>query len=513
MPGKLILAIDQGTTNTKVLLIDRSGAVVARASHPLSIQFPQPAWVEQDARALWTSVVEAMVEVLARVPDAEIAAIGISNQRESVIAWERRTGEPVGPCVVWQCRRTAPFCDQLRARGLDPFLRERTGLPVDPLFSASKASWLLDAAPGGRARAASGDLCIGTVDSWLLWNLTGGAVHATDATNASRTQLMNLAGTRWDPELLALFDIPEVCLPTVRASSGLFGHTAGIGSLPAGVPVGSLIGDSHAAMFGHASFRAGATKATYGTGSSLMMLTPSVAASSHGLAGTVAWRLDDKVQYALEGNITNTGGAVQWIGEFLGLPQPAEGAASMAETVADSGGVYVVPAFAGLGAPHWDAGARGLIFGLTRGSTAAHVARATVDAIAYQVHDVFDAMQKDAAGGMPELLADGGASRNDSLMQFQADILGCPVVRSTSADLSACGAGWLAGLAADYWGSLAELQALPRETRRFEPRMEPRRRRELLSGWNDAVARARSVRNAPDPALAAVCGAIDTHAS
>ncbi len=508
--GKLVLTIDQGTTNTKVLLMGRSGEVVARASRPVSIVFPQPAWVEQDARALWTSVTEAIDEVLALSPGAEIAAIGISNQRESVVAWDRRSGEPVGPCVIWQCRRTAPFCTQLRDRGLDSFIRERTGLPIDPLFSASKAAWLLASAECGRSRAASGDLCIGTVDSWLLWNLTGGAVHATDATNASRTQLLNLRGLAWDTELLQLFEIPAPCLPTVLSSSGVFGETVGIGNLPAGVPVASLIGDSHAAMFGHGCFEAGATKATYGTGSSLMMLTHSAVASSHGLAATIAWFLSGHVQYALEGNITNTGGAVQWLGEFLRLSQPAEHAAGMARSVGDSGGVYLVPAFAGLGAPYWDAGARGLISGLTRGSTAAHVARATLDSVAYQVFDVFEAMQKDAGASVPALLADGGASRNDDLMQFQADILSCPVIRSTSADLSACGAGWLAGLAVGYWESLAELRALPREGDRFEPSLDSGRRDELLSGWRDAVARARSTARQGDaPASAPLATAPD----
>jgi glycerol kinase len=338
-----------------------------------------------------------------------------------------------------------------------------------------------------------------------LWNLTGGAVHATDATNASRTQLLNLSRLAWDNELLQLFDIHAVCLPDVRASSGVFGQTAGTGNLPAGVPVASLIGDSHAAMFGHGCFETGATKATYGTGSSLMMLTCSVTASSHGLATTIAWFEGGHVQYALEGNITNTGGAVQWVGEFLGFSQPAEDAAAKARSVGDSGGVYLVPAFAGLGAPYWDAEARGLISGLTRGSTAAHVARATLDSIAYQVFDVFDAMQRDAGTSVPALLADGGASRNDSLMQFQADILGCPVIRSTSADLSARGAGWLAGLAVGYWESLAELQALPRQTDRFEPVVDGGRRDRLLSGWRDAVARSRSqVRSEGSPAEAAL---------
>lgn len=484
--GGLILAIDQGTTNTKAILLGPGGEAVARAARPLSIAFPQPGWVEQDAEALWASVAEAIDDCLAQVPEARIAAIGVSNQRESVIAWERSTGRPAGPCVVWQCRRTAAYCEELRARGLEAWLRERTGLGIDPLFSASKAAWLL-------ARAGGGDYCVGTVDSWLLWKLTGGAVHATDATNASRTQLLNLRRVAWDPELLELFGIPAQSLPQVRPSSGVFGHTVAAGRLPAGVPVASLIGDSHAALFGHAAFRPGAVKATYGTGSSLMTLTEAPVASARGLSSTIAWAREGAVQYALEGNITNTGGAVQWLGEFLRLEDPAREAAELAATVEDSGGVYVVPAFAGLGAPYWDAGARGLIFGLTRGTTAAQAARATVDSIAFQVADVFAAMRAEAGIELPELLADGGASRNDLLMQFQADVLGDPVVRSSSADLSARGAGWLAGLAVGYWRSLDELEALPRERERFEPRLGESRRRELLAGWHDAVARAGSV--------------------
>jgi glycerol kinase len=489
---KLILAVDQGTTNTKALLMDRAGSVLLRASRPLAVSFPQPGWVEQDARDLWTSVTEAVDECLAQCGDAEIAAVGISNQRESAVVWDRRTGTPAGPCVIWQCRRTAAFCDELRLSGLDATIRERSGLPLDPLFSASKFRWLLDHIEDGAARAAAGDLRAGTVDSWLLWNLTGGAVHATDAGNASRTQLLNLERCAWDAELLGIFAIPAACLPEVRASSSVVGTTAGFGRLPAGVPVASLVGDSHAALFGHAAFAPGAVKATYGTGSSLMSPLDRPVVSAHGLSTTVAWAQPGRIRYALEGNITNTGGAVQWLGDFLGLAGGAESVARLAAGVADSAGAYLVPAFAGLGAPHWDAGARGVLCGLTRGTTPAHVARATVDSIAYQVADVFQAMRQDAAMPLPALFADGGASRNGRLMQFQADILACPVIRSGSADLSAIGAAWLAGLAVGYWESLDELQRLPRATTRFEPAMRESRRAELLSGWRDALGRSRS---------------------
>jgi len=490
MKPTCVLAIDQGTTNTKVLLLDRSGKIAARASRPLEISFPRPAWVEQDAVRLWESVKEGIEECLAAAGDPRIAAIGVTNQRESIVAWERATGRPLAPCVVWQCRRSAPFCDELRARGLGPLLEERTGLAIDPLFSAGKMRWLLDNIPDGRRRAEQGEICLGTVDSWVAWNLTAGAAFATDATNASRTQLLNLKEVAWDGQLLEIFGVPRPALPEVRPSSAIIGVSAAIGRLAAGIPIASLIGDSHAALFGHAAFKPGSVKATYGTGSSLMTLTAEPVFSRQGISTTVAWWLGERASYALEGNILVTGGAVQWLGDFLGLPNPAQDAAALAEKAVDTGGVYLVPAFVGLGAPYWRADARGLITGLTRGTTAAQVARATLESIAYQVRDVFEAMQADAGVELPTLMADGGASRNDSLMQFQADILGRPVVRNLSADLSAIGAAWLAGLAAGVWKSIEELEALPRAEDRFEPRMTAAERQARYAGWRQAVARA-----------------------
>jgi glycerol kinase len=485
-----VLAIDQGTSNTKVLLFDERGDVVSRASRPVDIQFPQPGWVEQDALTLWGTVESAIDECLERAPASQVVAVGISNQRESVLVWERATGRPIGPVIVWQCRRTAPACDELRRRGARELLEERTGLTIDPLFSAGKIRWLLDAWPEGGRRAAGGELCAGTIDSWLVWTLTGGAVHACDQTNASRTQLFNLRARAWDPDLLSLFDIPEALLPAVRPSSGVLGTTIARGRLAAGVPVASAIGDSHAALFGHAAFSPGSVKATYGTGSSLMTTISEPFASRHGLSTTVAWAFEEATTYALEGNIMATGGAVDWLGRLLGLADPASGVAALARTVADTEGVYVVPALAGLGAPYWDAEARGLICGATRGSTAAHVARATIDSIAYQIRDVFEAMRED--GTAPHaLLADGGASRNDDLMQLQADVLGCPVIRSDSADLSAQGAAWLAGLAVGMWASTEALAALPRKVSRFVPVMGAAERDRRYRGWLDAVARAR----------------------
>lgn len=396
MKAKFVLAIDQGTTNTKVLLIDRGGAIAARASRPLEIRYPQPAWVEQDARALWRSVVDAARECLDKTA-GEVAGIGVSNQRESVIVWDRATGEPAGPCVVWQCRRTAQYCVELQERGLGPLIERTTGLAIDPLFSASKMRWLLDHIDDGQRRAEDGALCAGTVDSWVLWNLTGGAVHACDATNAARTQLFDLRRLAWHDELLRVFGIPAAILPEVRRSSAAYGMTAATG-LPAGLPIGSLIGDSHAALFGHAAFQPGSVKATYGTGSSLMTLTEGPALSERGLSSTIAWWHEAAARYALEGNITVTGGAMQWVGELLGLADGAQGAAALGASVADTGGVYLTPAFAGLGAPYWDPAARGAISGLTRGSNSAHVARAALESIAYQVVDVFDAMEADAGG-------------------------------------------------------------------------------------------------------------------
>ena len=487
-----ILAIDQGTTNTKVLLFDEASAVVARASTPVTISFPQPGWVEQDPVDLWRSVEEGIEACLAATgvgPDV----VAVTNQRESVLVWERDSGRPLGPCIVWQCRRTSAFCDELRSRGLQDTIEHKTGLTIDPLFSASKIRWLLDSVPNGHARAAAGELCAGTVDSWVLWNLTGGAVHACDATNASRTQLYGLHDGDWDDELLGIFEVPRQLLPEVRPSSGLFGATRRVRSLPEGLPIASLIGDSHAALFGQAAFEPGLVKATYGTGSSLMTVTPKPVRSGHGLSTTVAWALPGKVSYALEGNITMTGGAIDWFGRFLGAAEPATVVADLAAAAGDTGGVYVVPAFAGLGAPHWDDRARGLICGLTRGTSAAQVARATLESIAYQVRDVFDAMRSDTSQAPVSLLADGGASRNDSLMQFQGDMLGCPVVRSSSADLSALGAAWLAGLATNIWPSFDALARLPRHVDRFEATMSAVEREARYAGWTDAVRRARGI--------------------
>jgi glycerol kinase len=484
--SEYLLAVDQGTTNTKVILVNTSGECIAQASKPVDIHFPKPAWVEQDATIIWQSVKDAINECLTKVNQPTLAAIGVTNQRESILVWERSSGKPLGPVITWQCRRTAPFCETLRERGLAATLQEKTGLTIDPLFSASKARWLLENITNGKQRAENGELCIGTVDSWVLWNLTGGRQHRCDVSNASRTQLFNLHALSWDEELLNIFEIPKAALPEVLPSSHHFGKSVNIGSLPSGIPITSLIGDSHAALFGQAGFAAGSVKATYGTGSSLMIPTPNVMLSQKGLSSTVAWGLD-KVIYALEGNISVTGAAVQWLEQLLELDTSA--VTKLASQVETTEGLYLVPAFVGLGAPHWDDSARGLISGLTRGSNRAQLARATLECIAYQIRDVFDVMKAEANSNLNVLLADGGGSRNAWLMQFQANILGVPVLANSSADLSALGAAYLAGLQVGVWKNQAELAALPRTLERYEPNMSASQREALYSGWREAIAR------------------------
>lgn len=484
----LVLAIDQGTTNTKAILVAADGSVVGQASRPMDIEYPRPGWVQQDAAAIWAAVRECIDEVLESAGFPALAGIGISNQRESGVAWERDSGTPVGPTVTWQCRRSAALCDRLRGTARDHEIQARTGLPLDPGFTAGKWRWLLDEATDGAGRAARGEIRLGTVDSWVLWNLSGGATHATDASNASRTQLMDLAAVAWDPWLSEAFGVPLAALPEIRPSSARFGESVAIGALPAGVPIGALVGDSHAALFGHAGFEPGSIKATYGTGSSLMMPTPTQLTSDAGLAATVAWGLDTTT-YALEGNINVTGAAVQWLADFVGLEGPAA-VAVLAEGSASTEGVYLVPAFTGLGAPHWDDQARGLVSGLTRGSTLRQLARAAIESIAYQVGDVFTAMQSASGGDLSVLMVDGGVTRNEQLMQFQADILGVPVQRNNTAELSAMGAAYLAGLATGVWASTAEIAALPRSVDRFEPAMDAAERARLQAGWQAAVARA-----------------------
>jgi len=486
-----ILAIDQGTTNTKAVLVDRTGRPIFKTSEPVGVSSPQPDWVEQDAMEVWHSVRRTMEKCLSHIFPVKPDGIGISNQRETVVAWDRATGKPLAPAVVWQCRRSVQLCERLQAEGLSPLLRERTGLAVDPLFSASKLAWLLENVPGLRPRAEAGEVCFGTVDSWLIWNLSGGKVHATDFSNASRTQLLNIRAGSWDDELLSVFRVPRQTLPSLVSSSSLIAETVAMGGLPAGIPIASAIGDSHAALAGHASFKPGTVKATYGTGSSLMTLVTTPQTSGDALATTIAWRIDATTQYALEGNISMSGAAIQWLGEFLELADPVADVVRLAESAGNSGELYFVPAMVGLGAPFWDSSVRGAIFGLGRTSTLAQLACAAVESIAFQVRDVFDAMERAAGCSLPVLHADGGASLNDTLMQFQADLLGRPVMRSTCPDLSALGAAWLAGLALGYWNSLSALEDLQIESNLFKPRWPESEREPRYLGWRLAVARAR----------------------
>jgi glycerol kinase len=504
----MILAIDQGTSNTKALLVSATGEIVARGSTPTGVHYPRPGWVEQDPFEIWRCTLDAIARCVAQVDAPDITAIAISNQRETALLWERDSGVPVGPAVVWQCRRSAEICARMKADGLEPLLQARTGLQVDPMFSGSKLRWLLDAAPDGHARAASGSLCAGNVDAWLLWQLTGGAAHKTDMTNASRTQLLDLRALDWDDEILALFGIPRGILPQVRPSGSLFGTTVSLdlprgGQLPAGIPIAAMIGDSHASLYGLGGFRPGSVKATYGTGTSLMTPMTEVVASEHGLSTTVAWgkespesevrsRRTEKasVVYALEGNIYATGGAVQWVGELLGLADPGPDVERLARGVPDAGGVIFVPALVGLGAPHWAESAQGVITGLTLGVGAPQLARAALDAIAYQVRDVFDVMQAEAGVALTTLLADGGASRNDLLMQLQADTLGCAVERSRSSEVSPLGAAFLAGLTTGLWADEAEVAALVPPRDRFEPQADEAERVMAYARWQAAVAQA-----------------------
>ncbi|MDX9953387.1 MAG: glycerol kinase GlpK [Anaerolineae bacterium] len=483
-----ILAIDQGTTNTKALVVSLAGTILARGSQPTTISYPQPGWVEQDALEVWHCTRAAITECLSALDKPNLMAIAITNQRETALVWERETGQPVGPCVVWQCRRSAPFCSQIKMQGLAPLLREHTGLQVDPMFSASKFRWILEHTQDGFRRAEQGELCVGNIDAWVLWNLTGGAVHATDLTNASRTQLLNLHTLAWDDAALNIFGIPTIALPEIKPSSALYGETVPLDILPGGIPITAMIGDSHAALYGQAGFKPGSIKATYGTGSSLMTPISQPVISENGLSTTIAWARE-KATYALEGNIYATGAAVQWLGKLLNLADPGPDVEKLARSVVDAGGVVFVPAFVGLGAPHWKESARGLITGLTRGAGAGQLARATLESIAYQVRDVYDVMQVESGTPLQMLLADGGASRNDLLMQFQADVINCPVLRSTSTEISPLGAAFLAGLTVGLWSGEVEIEGLVPPRDRFEPQMSAEQRGALYANWREAVAR------------------------
>jgi glycerol kinase len=486
-----MLALDQGTTSSRAIVFDQAGTIRGLAQQEFRQIFPQPGWVEHDATEIWATQSGVMHEALAKagVSARDVAGIGITNQRETTVVWDRATGRPIANAIVWQDRRTAPTCDALRAAGHADLIAHRTGLVIDAYFSGTKLKWLLDHVPGARARAQRGELAFGTIDSWLVFQLSGGTVHVTDASNASRTMLFDIRRGDWDDELLALLDVPRAVLPRVVASSGVCAQTLLDGMR---VPIAGIAGDQQAALFGQACLAPGLAKNTYGTGCFLLINTGREAvASRNNLVTTVAWKRGDALDYALEGSVFIGGAVVQWLRDGLQIIRSAAEVEALAARVPDSAGVYFVPAFAGLGAPHWDAYARGSIFGLTRGASAAHLARAALESIAFQSADVLDAMQKDAGITLSELRVDGGAAANDLLMQFQADILGVPVVRPQVLETTALGAAYLAGLAVGYWESTDEIAANWRVDRRFEPRMAAARAAELRSGWEKAVGRAR----------------------
>ncbi|MCW6530474.1 FGGY family carbohydrate kinase [Sphingomonas sp. MMSM20] len=486
MPQPAILAIDQGTTNTKALLVSPDGAIRARASRPMTLTHPQPGWSEQSADAIWASVAAAVDELVTGAPDTTIAAVAISNQRETIVLWDAATGRPLAPAISWQCRRSSDRCAVLRAAGHEAMVLERTGLGLDPLFPAAKLAWLLDAIPGARDRAAAGELRAGTVDSWLLWNLTGGTVHATDHGNAARTQLLNLRTLEWDATLLALFGVPRTLLPDLRASDSLFGTVAaGRTALPAGIPIHAVMGDSHAALFGHGIREPGAAKVTIGTGSSIMALTGGPVQSANGLSSTIAWSRGDRAHYALEGNIAVSGHTAAFVARLLGMADEAA-LSALAETVDDSGGVVVVPALAGLGAPHWQDRARGLIAGMTLGTTPAHIARAAFEAIALQIVDLCRAMEADLGITMPAISVDGGATRNAFLLQLLADLLDRAVERRADPELSALGA---ARMAAEALG-LPARPAAADNLELFVPAMRDDRRQAIHRQWTASILQA-----------------------
>ena len=489
---KYILALDQGTTSSRAIVFDPAGAIVASAQQEFPQLFPQPGWVEHDPEEIWQTQLATALEALrtVKLQPADLAAIGITNQRETTLVWDRRTGRAITNAIVWQDRRTAPFCDQLKRDGCDPLIQRKTGLVIDAYFSGSKLRWILDHVEGARDKAAAGQLAFGTVDAWLAWKLTGGALHVTDASNASRTMLFNIHSGDWDDELLALFDVPRAILPQVRASSEVLGEA--VGEL-AGVPVAALAGDQQAALFGQVCTQPGMVKNTYGTGCFMLMHTGGKAVVSRNkLLTTVAWRIGGRTEYALEGSVFIAGAAVQWLRDGLGLIKTSRDVEALAASVPDNGGVFLVPAFAGLGAPHWDPYARGAIVGLTRGTSAGHIARATLESIAFQSADLVAAMESDSATPLRELRVDGGACLNDALMQFQADLLGVPVVRPKISETTALGAAYLAGLAVGFWKSLDEVAEHWSVDQRFTPGMDVATRERLRAGWSKALERAKA---------------------
>lgn len=492
---KYIMALDLGTTSCRCIIFDKNGRICSAAQKEFTQYFPQPGWVEHDAEEIWATQTGLMYEAMSKIDITinEIAGIGITNQRETTVLWDKETGRPVHKAIVWQCRRTAGYCDELKNLGMAEFFRSKTGLVLDAYFSATKLRWLLDNAAGARERAEKGELLFGTVDSWIIWKLTGGKVHVTDYSNASRTMLFNIHTLKWDEEILRVLKIPQQILPEVKPSSHVYGYTDSK-LFGREVPIAGAGGDQQCALFGQTCFERGEVKNTYGTGGFMLMNTGTSPVNSHnGLVTTIAWGVDDKVEYALEGSIFVAGAAVQWLRDELGLIRDAAESEVLAKSVPDANGCYVVPAFVGLGAPYWDQYARGAIVGLTRGVNRNHIVRATLESIAYQVNDVLMAMQEDSGMPITSLRVDGGACDNDFLMQFQADILNTSVVRPYCIETTAMGAAYLAGLAVGYWRSKEEILANHVIAAEFKPQMGQAKRESLLQGWHNAV-KAASVR-------------------
>ena len=490
-----ILAFDQGTTSSRSVLFDKNGTVVAVAQKGITQLYPNPGWVEHNPIELWESQLATAREVIAKANIAvnEIAAIGITNQRETTMLWDRNNGEPIYNAIVWQDRRTAAFCDELKASGAEEMIRQKTGLVIDAYFSGSKIKWILDQVPGAQAKAEKGELCFGTVDTWLLWKLTDGKVHATDVSNASRTMLCNIETCQWDGELEKLLDVPGSVLPQIRSSSEIFGNTTLLDGITE-IPVAGIAGDQQAALFGQLCIHPGMVKNTYGTGCFMLMNTgESRINSNHNLLTTVAWKVNGITQYALEGSVFIAGAVVQWLRDGLGIIKTSADVENLARQVDSTDGVYVVPAFAGLGAPYWNQHARGTITGLTRGSKASHIARAAVESIAYQTMDVLKAMEADSGISISELRVDGGASGNNLLMQFQCDVLNAKVIRPTITETTALGAAYLAGLAVGFWKSTDELQKQWQIGQEFNPDITEEKRTELTKGWHEAVNAALSM--------------------
>ena len=484
-----IMALDAGTTSNRCILFNEKGEIVSVAQKEFTQIFPQPGWVEQDASEIWSTQLGVAVEAMSKIGAAaqDIQAIGIANQRETTIVWDRATGEPVYHAIVWQCRRTSEYCDQLKEEGLTEMIRQKTGLVIDAYFSATKLKWILDHVPGARERAQRGELLFGTVDTWLIWKLTRGKVHATDYSNASRTMMYNINDLCWDQEILQRLDIPVCMLPEVRPSSGLYGKTD-TSFLGGEIPIAGVAGDQQAALFGQTCFSQGEAKNTYGTGAFLLMNTGTKPVfSDNGLITTIAWGLDGEVNYALEGSIFVAGAAIQWLRDELRIIDSAPDSEYMAKKVKDTNGCYVVPAFTGLGAPHWDQYARGTIVGITRGVNKYHIIRATLESLAYQVNDVLVAMKADSGIDLAALKVDGGASANDFLMQTQANIINAPVNRPQCVETTAMGAAYLAGLAVGYWESKEDVIKNWAIDKTFEPKIDEEQRSKMIKGWNKAV--------------------------